>query len=241
MPGICLIRANSALAYLRFACNVIADNLQVDRRRHTEIQDLADDIRRQEGEGDAGELARQLLAHRLDVVLGRRVVRLQADQDVGVRDADRARVVVGHVDAADAEADIVDDAVQLIGRDDLVDGLADPVGELGGLFDPRAGLRPHMHLDLPAVDAREEVLTQRRGKREREQGEAHEPRDQLGAVVQAKSEQTAIGAAEGFEAALEALLESHQGIAVGLGGNSPWIAVGVVMDRVRASTWFRSR
>jgi len=47
-----------------------------------------------------------------------------------------------------------------------VDRLADPVGELGGLFDPCTGLRPHMHLDLPAVDIREEVLAQIRGKRE---------------------------------------------------------------------------
>ena len=51
-----------------------------------------------------------------------------------------------------------DDAAQLIGRDDLVDRFADPVGEFGGLFDPRSCLRPHMDLDLPAVDVREEVL-----------------------------------------------------------------------------------
>jgi len=30
--------------------------------------------------------------------------------------------------------------------------LADPVGELGGLFDPRTGLRPNKDLDLPAID-----------------------------------------------------------------------------------------
>ena len=171
---------------------VVADDLQVDRRGHAEIQDLADHVGRQEGEGGAGKLARQLLAHRLDVVRRRRVVRLEADQDVGVLDADRPRIVVGHVDAADAEPDIVDDAVQLIGRDDLADRFADPVGELGGLFDPRAGLRPHMHLDLAAIDAREEVLAEIRGKREREQGEAHEPGDQLAAVVQTELEQTAI-------------------------------------------------
>ena len=166
---------------------IVADHLQVDRRGHAEIQDLADHVGRQEGEGGAGKLARQLLAHRLDVVRRRRVVRLEADQDVGVLDADRPRVVVGHVDAADAEADVVDDAVQLIGRNDLVDRFADPVGELGGLLDPRAGLRPHMDLDLPAIDAREEVLAEVGSKREREQGEAHEPGDQLGAVVQSRA------------------------------------------------------
>jgi hypothetical protein len=70
------------------------------------------------------------------------MVCLKADQDVGVLDTDRARIVVGHVDAADAEANIVDDAVELVRRNDLVDRLADAVGELGGLFDPRTSLRP---------------------------------------------------------------------------------------------------
>src|SRR5258707_15449798 len=107
-------------------------------------------------------------------------------QDVGVLDADRPRVVVGHIDAANAEADIVDDAAELIGRDDLVDRFADAVGELGRLFDPRAGLRPHMDLDLPAIDRREEVLAQIRREREREQTEAQEPCDELDAVVQAE-------------------------------------------------------
>ena len=79
-----------------------------------------------------------------------------------------------------------------IGGDDLVDRFADAIGELGGLLDPRAGLRPHMHLDLAAVDAREEVLAQIRGKRERKQGEADEPGDQLAAVAQTELEQTAI-------------------------------------------------
>src|SRR6202043_2182997 len=113
----------------------------------------------------------------------------------------------------DAEADIVDDAVQLIGRDYLLDNLSDPVGELGGLFDPGTGLRPHVHLDLAAIDVGEEVLAQRRSKPEREDREAEEPGDQLAAVVQREHEETAIDAANGLEAALEALLESHQRIA----------------------------
>src|SRR4029077_5260163 len=84
---------------------------------------------------------------------------------------------------------------------------------LGGLFDARAGLRPHMHLDLTAVDGREEVLAEIRSKREREQGEAEEPGDHLAAVAQCELEQTAVGAADGLEAALEGLLEPNQRIA----------------------------
>ncbi len=146
--------------------HIVADDLQVDRRGDAEIEDLADHVGRQKGERGAGKLTRQLLAQRLDVVRGRRVVRVQADQHVGVLDADRPRVVVGHVDAADAETDVVSDAAQLRSRNDLVDRLADAVGELGGLLDPGTGLRPHMDLDLSAIDARKEILSEIRRKRE---------------------------------------------------------------------------
>jgi len=41
--------------------------------------------------------------------------------------------------------------VQLIAGDNLVDRLANPIRKPGGLLDARAGLRPHMHLDLAGV------------------------------------------------------------------------------------------
>ncbi len=51
--------------------------------------------------------------------------------------------------------------------------------------------------------------------------------------MQTETEQTAIEAADALEAALEALLESDQGIAAGLGRARIWIAVRVVMRRMR--------
>src|SRR4030088_1990983 len=116
-----------------------------------------------------------------------------------------------------------------------MDRLADPIGELGGLFDPGAGLRPHMHLDLPAIDVGEEVLAERRSKPERQESEAEEPGDQLAAVVQRELEQTAVSAANDLEAMLKAPLESHQRIAAGLGGAGIRTTVGVVISRMRAS------
>src|SRR5260370_7142956 len=128
---------------------------------------------------------------------------------------------------------MVDDAPQRAGWEDLVDRVADPVGKVGGLFDPRPGLRPDMHLDLPAIDAGEEVLAQIRGKPERKEGEADEPGDQLGTVVQTEREQTAVGAADGLEAALETLLESHQRIAPRLVRDGTWITVLLLLKRIR--------
>ena len=56
-----------------------------------EVQDLADDVGRQEREGGAGELAREPFAQGLDVGVGAgHCVVIERDQDVGVDDADRA-------------------------------------------------------------------------------------------------------------------------------------------------------
>ena len=88
------------------------------------------------------------------------MVRLEADQDVGVADADGAGIVVGHVDAGDRKPDIAHDAVEFVGRNDAVNGRSDPIGQARCLLDPRSRRCPDMQLDLAAVDGREEVLAE---------------------------------------------------------------------------------
>ena len=74
-------------------------------------------------------------------------------------------LAVGHVDAADRQADVVNDAIEFVGRDGLPDRLLDLIAELGGLLDPGADLSAQMQFDLATVDRREEVLTQERHQR----------------------------------------------------------------------------
>jgi hypothetical protein len=83
------------------AGEVEAPYLHVDRRRCAEVQDLGYDVRRQEGEGHAGEFGRELSAQAADVVGCRGMVFLQRDQDIRVGGAGRRRVAVGQIDAAD--------------------------------------------------------------------------------------------------------------------------------------------
>ena len=52
---------------------IVAADLQIDRRRRAEIQNLADDIGRQKREGQAREAARQRFAQAINVTGGRRV------------------------------------------------------------------------------------------------------------------------------------------------------------------------
>ena len=54
-----LFRAR-ALAKTRARAEIVADDLDIDRRRRAEIEDMADDIGREERECRAGKGARQL-------------------------------------------------------------------------------------------------------------------------------------------------------------------------------------
>src|ERR1700743_1778659 len=132
--------------------DVVPTNLQVDRGRGTEIEDLADDVSRQERERHAGKRARQFFAQRLYVFLGRPVTFLQLDLDIAILRADHAGVVVGYVDAADRHADVVGEGFDLLRRNDLPDGLLHIRELIGGFFDAGADLGTHMHQDRAGID-----------------------------------------------------------------------------------------
>ena len=70
-----------------------ADDLHVDRRRQAEIEDLRDNVGRQEREGRAWKFLRQPGAQFLDVVGRRSVVLLEGDQNIGVLRTDGAGVL----------------------------------------------------------------------------------------------------------------------------------------------------
>ena len=146
--------------------DVGAADLEVDRRRRTKIQDLADNVGRQEGEADAREQPRQLLAQHAHVLLGRLMALFQLDLDVAVLRTDHAGVVVGHVDAADRHADVVGERVDFPGRDDLADRLLH-VGELVGAFlDTGTHLGTDMHQDRSGIDGGKEIPPEIRHQQE---------------------------------------------------------------------------
>ena len=192
---------------------VRAADLQVDRRGRAEIQDLADDVGRQEREAQAGKQPRQLLAQRLDMLGRRPVVFLQLDLDIAILRADHAGVVVGHVDAGDRHADVVGDGLDFLRRNDLADRLLH-VGELvGGFLDAGSDLGADMHQDVAGIDRGEEIAPEERHQQERHGDEAQEADHEGRPVRQRHREQAAIAAANALEPRLEAALETHQRIA----------------------------
>ena len=82
---------------------------------------------------------------------------LQRHQDHAVVDADRRAVGEGEIVGARRQADVVDDQLAVVLRDDLADLVLDRLEDALGRLDARAGRRADMELDLAAVDQREEV------------------------------------------------------------------------------------
>jgi hypothetical protein len=77
-----------SLGHRAVARQVVADDLHVERRRESEIEDLADHVDGQEVEGDAREFAAQLRAELPGHPLDRPVPLLHRDEDVGVAGPD---------------------------------------------------------------------------------------------------------------------------------------------------------
>ncbi len=123
-----------------------------------------------------GKARRQFFAQRADVFGRGPVVFVQLDLDFAVLRADGAGVVVGHVDAADRKADIVDQRRKIFRRNDLADRLFDFGELLRALLDAGADARAHMHQDLAGIDRREEVAAEIGRQRERANDEGEESR-----------------------------------------------------------------
>ncbi len=180
-----------------------AGDLHVERRRRAEIEDLADDIGRKERERRAGERLRQLLAQPLHIDVGRRLAFIQRHQNVGVEDADGPGIAVGNVDAADGEADVVDDARHARRRNDRADLLLDLIGQRRRLLDSGSRRRAQMQLDRAGIDRGEEILSQRGDEAEREQCDAEEPADEPETTAQRQVQQAHIGLPEALKTMLE--------------------------------------
>ena len=117
--------------------------------------------------------------------------------------------MVSHVDARKRQADIVDDVIELVGRDGAANGLLDEIKQAGCLFDARAWLGAHVHKDLAGIHRREEVLAQEWLQPERENNKHDEADDHGLRPAQCERQHRSITAArpgkEPFEAGLKAL------------------------------------
>ena len=231
MPGTWRIWLSNLSANLRLPSDIGAVDLNIDRRGQAEIQDLGDHVGGQEIEHRAGKLAVSFRPQRLNPLLRRVVILFERNQDVGVRRADHAAVVVSRVDAAVGQAHVVDDAVQFARRNLPADRLIDQIADARGLLDAGSGLGAEVQAELAVVAGREEILPKPRESRKRAHTDSEKHRDENQPAVNEGGEQQLIAQAQPLETAFETPA-----------GRAEWIARFAVMPvlRLRFSRYIAS-
>ena len=155
-PGIARILFAQLLRDRDQRLELRSHDLDVDRRRQAEVEDLRDDVGGLEVERHAREALgqrhpqRALIADRRPVVLAKRDEHLRV-LTADVVGLDEREVVRGR------DADVVVDDRDLLGRHDLADRLLDLADDLLGLLDPRAERGAHVQPHLTGVDQGKEV------------------------------------------------------------------------------------
>ena len=142
---------------------VAARDLQVDRRRKAEIEDLAHDVRGLGEEGAVGKLPVKARPDLPDIGPGGAVVAcLKRHEYLAVCRAHGSGVAEGKAGAPVRQAYVVDDGLKLRGGHHLANDVLDPREVALGLLDARSVWRPHVEPELPRVNEREEVPAKER-------------------------------------------------------------------------------
>ena len=110
----------------------------------------------------ACELLGQQGAKLFDEIGRGRMALLQGYQYVGIFGPNCASIVVGHVDPAIGEPDVVDDVVDLFCRDNFADGVLDEITKTGRLLNTGACRGADVHKNLTGIDGWEKVLAEER-------------------------------------------------------------------------------
>ncbi len=154
---------------------IVTDGAHVDRRGEPEIEDLGGHVGRLEIEQIGREGGRQYLPQLADIVCGRGMTVVERDHDHAVIDCDRRAVGERPVIGPRRNADIVDDQVEVLLRDDLTDLVLDRLKNLVGHLDAGARGRADMELDHAAIDRRVKIAADqdehRRAERQHQNGE----------------------------------------------------------------------
>src|SRR5580693_3816545 len=142
------------------ARQIIAEDLNVNRGRQTEVQNLANHVGRQERKGHPWKLLGQADAEVVNILSRLVVVDRESYKNVRVRGAYGSRVVVRRIDTAVREPNIVNHIGDLAWRELLFDRSLHEIAETGGLLDACPGGGSEVEIERAAVDRGEEVLSQ---------------------------------------------------------------------------------
>src|SRR4029077_6077193 len=191
---------------------VSPDDLNINGSGKPEVQNLRDDVCRQEIKRNAGEFLRELQAQIVHILSGGAVLLRQLNQNIGVSRPYGRRGAVGKIEAAVRQSDIVNHTDNFGRRNLLADHGVHPVAERGRFFDARACGRAHVKLEFATVHGREKVLPHEREQGKREYAGGQKADRKRGPVADAALKQAMVAAAEALECVLEFLLFAYETI-----------------------------
>src|SRR5882757_10709295 len=192
------------------AGQVTAQDLNVKGSRQPKVNGLADDVRRQEIKRRAGKLAIEREAQTPDVIGRRLVSGFQRDHNVRIRRPGRSAVIVAQVDPGNRQADVVKDALDFSAGNFTANRGFDTINQGRSFLNPCAGMGTGMQPEKPGINARKEVLPQKRNQKERGRAKSQERRSKSQPVSQYPFKQILVAFPETIEAMFKALLKTDQ-------------------------------
>src|SRR5205814_8676787 len=190
------------------ALRIASRDLNVDRRRNAEIQNLAHDVRRGEKELHVRKIAVQFLAQDVHVLRRRLVLWSERDKNFAVGLTDGGVVAESEINSAHRQSDVIQHVVYFVRRNHFANGAPDLIKPLLRRFEPRSRRCAHVQSQLPGVYHRKKVAPEKwdhakRNKHHR----AHGDKDEL-AIPKAPAERIDVAVANFFEDAIETLVNS---------------------------------
>ena len=175
-------RFQQGVGVLKISRQIRTSDLNVNRRRCAEIQNLTHDVGRWKRKNGIGKFRWQDFAQFSNIVGCGLMSFAQSNLDVTVLGANHAGVVVDQVDPTGWQADVVYQGGDFFRGNDLQNGFFDGGKPSSSLFYPGSNGNPCMDQNLSTVDIRKEVAAQIRHERKRRQDKTHEYRDDFDTV-----------------------------------------------------------
>ena len=119
--------------------SIARHDLDIEGGGLAEVQNLVDDVGRLEEELRIRELVHKPAAQLLHIGPGGALAIFQAHEDLAVKASDRCPVRIGEVDSEYRQANVVENAIELLFGNNLTDDLLHLCEELFGFFNARSG------------------------------------------------------------------------------------------------------
>src|SRR4029077_17105754 len=187
-------------------------DLDVDWRRQTEIQNLADDVCRLEIETQLRKTFGEFLPQRFHICRSRpAMIGLERDENLAVGLTDRGVITKGEIDAL-RYADVVQYQCQIRWRNDVANGFFHIRENLLALFQPRSGRCVDVQTKLARINSWEKIASDDRQNRERAANENKKQDENAQSVLQGPGESIDVTLTKFFESSIKRFLNPGEKI-----------------------------